>query len=66
MVTRVSVPSEVDHPDVVVPVGQEEAQTLVPALHDDVGRGGLVAVEVQHYFPCRVHPRYSEHVSAQV
>ena len=66
MVTRVSVASEVDHPDVVVPVGQEEGQTVLPTLHHDVGRGGLVAVEVQHYFPCRVHLRYSEQVSAQV
>ena len=44
VVPRVDVASEVDQPDVVALVGHEKAQAVV--CEDDLGRGGLVAMEV--------------------
>ena len=43
MVSRVSVASEVDHPDIVAPVREEEAEAGVSLPHDDVRGRGLVA-----------------------
>ena len=48
MVSRVSVAAEVDHPDVVAPVREEEAEAGVPLPHDDVGGRGLVTVKIEN------------------
>ena len=49
MIPGVSVPPEVNHPDVVAPVRQQEAEAGVRVPHDDVGGGGLVPVQVEHH-----------------
>ena len=49
MISGVSVAAEVDHPDVIAAVREEEAEAGVAVPHDDVGGGGLVTVEVEDH-----------------
>ena len=49
MVSRVSVASEVDHPDIVAPVREEEAEAGVPLPHDDVRGCGLVTMQIEDH-----------------
>ena len=49
MCTRISVASEVDHPNIVVQIRQLKTQALLSSSHDDISRGWLVSVKVQNH-----------------
>ena len=51
MIARVNIPPEVDQPDIIALVRQKKPQAVLLSSQDNLCRGRLISMQVQHWWP---------------